>query len=431
MSWSYERLLQLAPSPQSLEQARRLFFARRWRLLEGNGQWLWGEYETPYGQVMQAAVRLEPPLLRCSCKSRRKPCKHSLALILLFLNRADAWTVREHPPQWAQDLLNSRESQAPPSNSSPDNKSSQEKRLALMDAGVGELERWLRDLLRQGLAQIAGQGVAPWEAFAARMVDGKLSGIARRIRLCGEIAQQEDWPEPLLQELSLLYLFVRAWQRKPSLSPDQKRELLQVAGWNTRKDSLLAQQGLQDNWLVWGQVIGTEEKLTFRRTWLRGEKSGAFILILDFAFGNRGFEEQWIVGSVLRGEAVYYPGQPPLRAILKNYFSSKDAYDSLPAYQHLAEAGEAYAAALAQSPWLRNFPFLLDDVRCTYVREKDAFYLIDAQDRQISIRSGNAAWQVLAMSAGHAITVFGEYDGEQLHPLAIIADGGVMALKPD
>ena len=428
MNWSYERLLQLAPGPQALEQARRLFFAKRWRVLEGNGQWLWGEYETRFGQVIQAAVRLEPPLFRCSCKSRQKPCKHSLALILLFLNRPDAWHVREEVPEWVQKLLTKADTPQEPSSKTV-NKAGQEKRLALMDRGVEELERWLRDLLRQGLAQVTQQTPDIWANFAARMVDCKLGGIARRIRLCAEIQQDEDWVEPLLHELGLLYLFVRAWQRKPSLTPEQKRELLQIAGWNTRKDSLLSQSGLQDNWLVWGLTTGTEEKLTFRRTWLRGERSGRFALILDFVFGNQGFDEQWVVGSVLRGEVVYYPGQPALRAVLKNYLPSKDPYESPAGAADFEQAGNTYTTALAQSPWLHEFPFLLDQVRPLYDKEEALFYLLDKDQRMLPLMKGPAAWQLLSISGGEPLTIFGEYNGSQLRPLAVIADEGVIALS--
>ena len=65
--FSKEHLLQLAPNSKVLSQARKLFFARRWKVLEGNGKWIWGEYETPYGDVMRAVVQFEPPVLKCSC----------------------------------------------------------------------------------------------------------------------------------------------------------------------------------------------------------------------------------------------------------------------------------------------------------------------------------------------------------------------------
>ncbi|MCB0636773.1 MAG: hypothetical protein KDC54_09165, partial [Lewinella sp.] len=238
-SWTYERLLSLAPDTGTIEQARRLFFARRWRILEGDGEYLWGEYETAYGQVIRAAVRLEPPLFRCSCQARRKPCKHSLALVLLFLNRPDAWRVVSPPPDWAQALLRTTPQARPQAAQSPKADQGQSaKRLVLMDQGVEELDKWLRNLLRGGLAQLTPEDDT-WESIAARMVDSKLGSIARRIRLCRELFATDEWPSRLLGELGLLYLFVQVWQRKPSLGPAQKRELLQVAGWNLRQEQIL------------------------------------------------------------------------------------------------------------------------------------------------------------------------------------------------
>lgn len=426
VSWSYERLLQLAPNAGSLEQARKLFFAKRWQLLQGNGEWLWGEYKTAYGHLMKAAVRLEPPLFSCSCKSKSRPCKHALALVLLFLNRPEAWQVSAQAPEWVHQQLNKPITTG---KKTPENKpKQQEKRLKLMDQGVAELEKWLQNIAQQGLANIA-DAPEEWENIAQRMVDSKLGSIARRIRSCAQLLQQNEWIDPVAGELGLLFLFVRAWQRKSSLSPSQKRELQQVAGWNIRKDSLPTDNAAKDNWLVLGITTGVEEKLSFRRTWLRGEKTSRYALLLDFSFGNSGFENHWITGSVLDGTLLFYPGQPRFRAAFQQFHPSRSPYDSPSAYQQLTAMQTAYAEALGQSPWIIAFPALLEEVIPYYEQQTAAFSLIDQHKLMLPLKNNDASWQLLAMSGGEAITVFGEYDGSTFSAISAFYQGRVVLLE--
>jgi hypothetical protein len=429
-SWSYEQLLQLAPDTATLEQARRLFFARRWQLLEGNGAQLWGEYHTQYGHQIRSVVNFSPPQFHCSCKSPRRPCKHALALVLLFLNRADVWRVQDTPPDWVAKLLRTPDSSPKKETTDKDSASrmaDQAKRVALMDEGVAELEKWLRQAARQGLASLRDTA-ADWERMAARLVDCKLGSIARRLRRAAALLETDDWLAPVVRELGLLYLFVRAWQAKGQLGPSQKRELMQVAGWNLRKEQVL-QSGrpVKDNWLVLGLETGAEEKLRYRRTWLRGENTGHYALLLDFAYGNQGFESHWVVGSVLQGELVYYPGQPPLRAVLRTATPSQVPYTTPEAYADLVALGQAYSHALAASPWLERFPVELEAVTPVLVDEQA--FLLDEEQRQLPLPLEEAFWRLLALSGGASLRVFGEYTGAHFEPLSVTVDGRVLPLQ--
>lgn len=423
-TWSYERLLQLAPDAGTLEQARRLFFAKRWQTLAGNGEYLWGEYETAYGHRSQALVRLEPPLFRCSCKSPRRPCKHALALVLLFLNRNEVWTVTEQLPDWAVQLLGVKTTVTKPA---VVNAAGQEKRIRLMDQGVAELDKWLRQMARLGLAHFL-HAPEEWETLAVRMTDAKLGGMANRIRRCLARLEAEEQIDDIVDEIAYLYLFVRAWQRKQDLQPDQKRELLQVAGWNVRRERALEEPTVKDNWLVLGIVNGAEDKLQFRRTWLRGERTGKYALLLDYAYGNQGFENHWVTGSVLAGALAYYPGQPKLRAIFQHYHSSRAPYEAATAYAQFVEVQEEYAAALGASLWLYRFPVLVDEVMPVYQNEEARFILIDRQKNYLPVTDQPSNWKLLALSGGRPVSCFGEYDGEYFYPVSALAGGRVVLL---
>lgn len=420
--WSYEQLLQLAPDATTLERSRRLFFSKGWDYLQGNGQWLWGAYSTQYGNTSKAAVRLDPPLFRCSCKSRKKPCHHSLALVLLFLNRQEAWIVKDELPDWVQAFEKQIEPPKPPTN----NTKVQQERILLMDQGVEELEKWLNNVSEQGLAQFTDPEV--WEYMAARMVDTKLGSIGNRLRRCKVLIEQDDWLTTVGQEIGGLYLFVKTWQRKTSLSSAQKKSLLLTAGWNFKKDNVRQNEGIADQWLVIGLTTGVEDKLTYRRTWLLGEKTQRLALILDFAYGNQNFDTHWLLGSVLKGELAFYEQDTYYRAVFKHFQSSREAYDLQTGFESLEALGTAYAQELAKYPWLMAFPVLLTEFKLTYNQKEEQFYFWDHQNKAITVANDAKAWQLLALSTGHAVDVFGEYDGRFFNPLTLIDQGRLIEL---
>ena len=93
-------------------------------------------------------------------------------------------------------------------------------REANVAAGVAELDRWLRDLVRSGLADAPGRPRRFWEAIAARMVDAQAPGLARMLReLPGIAASGAGWQERLLEHLARLFLLLEGYRRLETLSP--------------------------------------------------------------------------------------------------------------------------------------------------------------------------------------------------------------------
>ena len=65
---------------------------------------------------------------------------------------------------------------------------------------------------------------------------------------------------------------------------------LPLAGVTTRTSELFQQEGIQDDWLVLGQVTTPEpNNLTSRRTWLIGKDSQKIVLVLEYTFGTAEF----------------------------------------------------------------------------------------------------------------------------------------------
>src|SRR5206468_301827 len=70
--------------------------------------------------------------------------------------------------------------------------SARERKVA---AGLDELDRWIGDIVRRGLAATRSEGYAFWDAEAARLVDAQAGSLARSVRNLGSvIAEGPDWP---------------------------------------------------------------------------------------------------------------------------------------------------------------------------------------------------------------------------------------------
>jgi hypothetical protein len=61
-------------------------------------------------------------------------------------------------------------------------------------------------------------------------------------------------------------------------------------------------------------------------------------------------------------------------------------------------------------------------------RESVAWHVRDGAGEQLPLHARfNEGWTLLALSGGGPIGLFGEWDGEQLRPLGVAANGGYFA----
>ena len=409
-------LLRYAPDARALEGARRLFFSRRWQVLAGDGQWIWGEFNVDSPRPLRAAVQLLKAEFHCSCRSKRRPCVHTLALLLKLKNRPDEWTVAQ-PPSWVQQL----KSPGPKADVADLQTSSisfapSAERLALMTAGLEDLELRLQDIMRQGLAD-SQQLEALWQEMAARLTDAKLAGPASRIR---RLLSPEVSPEMILRTLGDLFLLCRVFQQLDRLSPERQAELFRQLGVAPKKDLVLLQPGKEDLWLVMGVTEGIEDRLRFRRVWLRGEQRKRYGLLIDYAFGDQPFERSWPLASAWQGAIHYYPGVYPQRCLFPTPRPANRPYDGLSGYPDFSSMQHDYSRALALQPWLPNYPVYLESV-VPQLHEGEAL-LRDSRGHAYPVSPAfSGFYALLAASAGQAITIFGSFDGREIWPLSLLS----------
>lgn len=431
---TYEHILTLAPDAGTAQRAKSVAHAQRWHTLAGNERAIWGTLGDP-ADPYRTAVDFEGMGFRCSCPVRRQPCKHGIGLLLLFSKNNDAFQLAD-PPDWLSDWLKKRSERSektatdPPERSPEQHlalaekrKQNREKRLLQMSAGLAELESWLFDLFRQGLATLEGQAHSYFNDLAARMVDAKLGTLARRIRQVPLLMGQPNWHERVLAELGEIYLLLRAFQRMETLPEPLQDDLLALTGVNFKKEEILNLPAVADHWLVAGQTEEAEDgNLLARRTWLIGEKTGKLALLLDFSWGGQGFETTFKLGTVLQAEVVFYPSAYPQRAILKKFEYSEAAFLLRNGFPSLVVFADAYAGALAENPWLGRFPAFLEGVVPVFHQKK--FVLVDTERKQLPLTvSDDIGWKLVAIGCGRPIGVFGTWDGEVFSPLSVVVEG--------
>ena len=434
-----EQVLALAPDASSLAAARKLSAPRAWLSAGHNDQALWGECKGSAKEPYRTQVELGALAVRCSCPSRKQPCKHSLGLLLLFATEPEAVAAAE-PPPWVVEWLASRAraaerrqaknqlaapaaaadeaTTAPAKRSTARTTAAREARVA---AGVAELELWLQDRVRAGLAALPAQAPGNFLAFASRMVDAQAPGAARLLRLAStQVGVGAGWEGRLLARLSLLYLLARAYRNLAALPPAAQADVRTTLGFTQSQEELLAGPGLRDNWLVLGRRVEQDDRLQVQRTWLWGATSGKAALVLDYSAAGQPLDRSLTPGLCLDAELVFFPSAAPLRALVR----ARHGHCEPPALPlaTLEEATGAYAAALAVNPWIERTLLLAGP--CTLARVEERWQLRDADGRLLPLPARFApAWRLLALTGGRPFAMAGEWDGELLAPLCVQQDG--------
>ncbi len=432
VTYTSEQILALAPDASSAKSGKTLATPRKWSSLGRDDRSVWGECQGSGAKPYQTQIDLSEPAFKCSCPSHKFPCKHALGLFLLLADQPAA-IQSSTPPDWVIEWLANRDERArkqiekkeqPPK---PVDVEAQTKRAAKreakIEAGIDELETWLCDLVRGGLAKAQTQPGSFWNNPAARLVDAQAPGLARRVRELATIpASGAGWQERLLDRIGSLHLLISGYRRLETLSTEMQLEIRTQIGWTQNQDEVLAQPGVRDRWLVLGQRNTEEDHLRTQRIWLWGTQTQRAALILNFAYGTQPFSDiSLIPATTVEATLVYFPGAYPLRALLKERARDAQAINALPGHALVKDAHAAYADILTQQPWLEQFPLTLQDV--VPVQRNQRWFLRDRESRVLPLAAAfNKSWHLLALSGGQPLTLFGEWNGNDLLPLSVWAE---------
>lgn len=411
-----EAVAALAPDPASLKAGQKLTAPGKWPVLAHDGDVVWGEAQGSGAHPYLVAADLRTPDIatKCSCPSRKFPCKHALGLLLLHALGAGDWKALAVPEELSR-WLEGRQARAEKPKTEPKEADAAQqtktwaKREKKMGAGLEALELWLADLVREGILAARGRSYGEWDGQAARMVDAQLPGVARLIRQIPDLLHEEDG-QALTAHLGRLYLLVRAWQGRDNLSENERADLLTALGMPLDRAGLTRND--TDDWLVAGSVTEEEGRLTVRRTWLLGG-GGEVALLLDFAPQNQPLGAGHPPLHRLSGALSYARSAFAQRAVLEGALDGGPS--ALPARASaLADLSRHWAQALALNPWLERVGVLLGPVHFAPGQ------VCDAQGQAAALHSSAPnLWHLRALADTEPAYVFGEWDGVTFLPLTV------------
>ncbi|MBO0832986.1 MAG: SWIM zinc finger family protein, partial [Actinobacteria bacterium] len=329
MLWTVEQVIGLAPDPPAARAGRDLADARRWSGLGLDDSAVWGECKGSAAQPYRTCIDLAEPAFRCSCPSRKFPCKHALGLFLILAGHPDA-IGRSAPPAWASEWLAKRaekvERAARPAPAAPadpvaaaeEQARRAQRRQDRVAAGVEELGLWLSDLVRNGMADLPARPRQFWSQPAARMVDAQAPGLARLVtEMAGVPHSGPGWPDRLLTHVGRLHLALEGYRRIDSLPEALRSELRALVGFTESRDAVLSRgERVAGRWMVLGRSVRQEDRLRVQRTWLWEAGAQRPALVLDFAAARQPLPTTLVPGTVLDAELAFFPAALPLRALV-------------------------------------------------------------------------------------------------------------------
>jgi len=426
MSLSLEKVESLAPDQSSLDAARKLLKAGIWPVVATNGSGLvWGECQGSGATPYRVVVSESDAGYKCTCPSRKFPCKHSLALMWIRVEGRQTF-VDAPVPAWVSDWLSRR--RGPGNDNADDSKGEKPKAsIAATSAvppqaeadpkaearaaalrernrleretsilnGLDDLDIWISDQVDRGLAGFSAQATQVCRVIAQRMVDAKVSGLATRLEsLPARLFSLPESARPAaaLEELGLIHLMAQAYRRQETLPAELKADVRRAIGWSMTRETLIADASAIRVRGAWRVVAAFSEvqpdRLRRLETWLWLEKppeanpnAPRFAALIDFVPVATGAASGgYSAGDRFQAELVFYPSAMPFRAQILQSLSGAQSSDTpldLPE-QSLDDAYQSYERALCVQPWLGVWPF---SIRNACVRRHESqLFLCDASE---------------------------------------------------
>jgi hypothetical protein len=430
--WSRERVLSQAPDRAAARAAAALAQTQVWRDVGADHSVLWGlctRGSQPYQIVVDLGMA---PAYACSCPSRKVPCKHVLALLLRWSagqvplgeppDFATAWLPRAARRGRPEPSVTRRQTGelADPA-AAAKRASARAERVA---NGLDELDQWLCDQVRGGIAGLERAGYAHFDKMAARMVDAQAPGVAGMLRSIPAEFASVGWPSRVLEQLGALHLLVQAHRGIDRLPADLAATVRARVGYSVSKAEVLALPGVLDDWFAVGMVDTAEYRLDTRRVWLFGATTGRWAVIMSFAPAGGLLDAAVMAGHLLRAQLHFYPGSGQFRALVGERISATGG-PTMPPPESFADVRARFARLLASDPWAVRMPAAINAVPVPGA----ARWRLRADNGECCdiIDLPEEPWPLLARSAGEPIEVFGEWTTRGFRPLSLL---GTDATEP-
>lgn len=428
-----------APDSSSQVAGRRLARPGPWQAIGLSGGLLWGECQGSGATPYRVTVDTDARRYQCTCPSRKFPCKHALGLLFLWAEHHidDTGEIASFAKDFAAKGVDGGAAGEDGAGTAPRTQTAAQRAAAAARAagreqrvadGLAELDRWLVDQVSAGLARVAQDPYGWVEPTAARMVDAQAPGVAAWLRrLPAVVASGSGWPGRLLDELALLHLLIRGYARRAELPADLVATVRDHVGFTVPRAVVLERPPVRDHWVVVSFRDMDSESVSIRRVWLRGNTSDRWAQVLFFAAGGATLDSSLIPGTILDADLHFYPGRAGLRAAVGTaHAEALPMAGWHPVSSTVAVAADSWAAALAADPWQHQIPVVLQG---RIDQDDDCWTLTDQDGHSVIVRGAELdLWRLLAMTAGTAVDVTGEWSSAGFRPATLILDGQLVGL---
>lgn len=392
----------LAPDQSSLGAAKKLLNAANWPMLgqsEAHHS-IWGQCKGSGANPYLTMADVVDHGYKCTCPSRKFPCKHVLALLWMYSQHPAQFVVSE-PTEWVHEWLSRRRrptsetskaaatptasknilATAPIDADAPEldaqavqRKLAQQQQRAeqtmvqtqqLLIDGLQELDLWIQDQIRTGILALNKELRERTRRIASRMVDAKASALASRIdelsSLVRDVATDQQ-PPLIMQELGCWFLLSKAFQLNPK-DLDAKRALTGAEPraslpTDTPADAANLRSG---RWLCIGeQLSNRRDGLISHSTYLwpldaqQAPDLQSAALLQDFYPASTGKRQGSMrAGTVIDAAIQFYPSRWLQRATLHTFRPVDEQHDimlNLPSI----DISQAFIRARQQIPWLEH-----------------------------------------------------------------------------
>jgi len=391
MSLTHERIEGLAPDQASLAAARKLLKTPSWPTLAQGDGLIWGECQGSGATPYRVVVSEDDVGYKCTCPSRKFPCKHTLALMWMRVDRSTSF-VSATVPDWVKDWLSRRRGSSTPGNQ-----------------------------VQRGVANFVAQAARACRTIAQRLVDAKASGLAGRLDALPSrlfTLPGPARPSAALRELGQVHLISQAYRRASQLPELLAADARQAVGWSVTRDALLNDsEALRAaaKWRVFAVLSEAQpDRLRRVETWLCRENDGnpACAVLIDFVPNSTGAAAGgYLVGDEIDAELTFYRSSVPLRAQITklNRGAEQSRRPFTSPMEGLGTSYANYEQALARLPWLGTMPLTFRSASVR--RHGEQLYLHDEQSELSLPLDPSLATHALPLAALDRIDGIGLWNG--------------------
>lgn len=410
MQLTEDQILTLAPDESSKKSGKDLSNAAKWGTKGVNEFALWGECQGSGSKPYRTQIALNNIAFKCSCPSRKFPCKHGIGLLLLYAKNGQSF-IDHKAPDWVTEWLNKRSDKEENKTAKKDklvDEAAQAKRLQarenIVEDGINELLLWIKDIVRNGILSIPEKGAQFFGGMSKRLIDAKAPGLAGMVKNLGNINFYfEGWQSLFMDQMARIYLVIAAYKNKEGISSLITEDVRTQIGFTQATEILKEQNGIVDSWLVLGKQTTEEDGLVTERNWLYGTQTDKYALVLQFIVRGQGAGFSITPGMTLNAELVFYESIQPLRALIKKEIQGGENQLVKP-FQNWEQVAEAETILNRSLPFRSERPFIIKNI--TPVQFDNSWWLADENHNLVQLKSKyKYLYTILSLSGGEPMNM--------------------------